>query len=47
MKCFVLVKQKQIFAGNEFSTLEGIEMVWDLQTLTDRESFVAAQTVLR
>ncbi|XP_071543821.1 nuclear pore membrane glycoprotein 210 [Panulirus ornatus] len=33
--------------GNEFTTLEGVEMVWDLQTLTDRESVVAAQTVLR
>ncbi|XP_069952997.1 nuclear pore membrane glycoprotein 210, partial [Cherax quadricarinatus] len=33
--------------GNEFTTLEGIEMIWDLQTLADRGSVVAAQTVLR
>nr|XP_045612932.1 nuclear pore membrane glycoprotein 210-like isoform X2 [Procambarus clarkii] len=33
--------------GNEFTTLEGIEMIWDLQTLADRGSLVAAQTVLR
>ncbi|XP_042211678.1 nuclear pore membrane glycoprotein 210-like isoform X2 [Homarus americanus] len=33
--------------GNEFTTLEGIEMIWDLQTLTDRGSVVAAQTVLK
>ncbi|XP_068200875.1 nuclear pore membrane glycoprotein 210 [Palaemon carinicauda] len=33
--------------GNEFTTLEGIEMTWELQTVTDREAVVPAQTVLR
>ncbi|XP_064117078.1 nuclear pore membrane glycoprotein 210-like [Macrobrachium nipponense] len=33
--------------GNEFTTLEGIEMTWELQTVTDREAVVSAQTVLR
>ncbi|CAL4097838.1 unnamed protein product [Meganyctiphanes norvegica] len=33
--------------GNEFTTMEGIEFEWDLHTITDRDSVVAAQTVLK
>ncbi|KAB7497686.1 Nuclear pore complex protein, partial [Armadillidium nasatum] len=33
--------------GNEFSTLEGLVFVWDLQTVTDHKAVVPAQTVLR
>ncbi|KAK4314544.1 hypothetical protein Pmani_014165 [Petrolisthes manimaculis] len=33
--------------GNEFSTLEGVEMIWDLQTLTDRDTVSPPVTVLR
>ncbi|XP_076028770.1 nucleoporin 210 isoform X2 [Oratosquilla oratoria] len=33
--------------GNEFSALDSVVFVWDLQTVTDHEDVVAAQTVLR
>lgn len=33
--------------GNEFTTMEGVEFDWDLHTITDRDSVVAAQTVMK
>ncbi|KAK8372457.1 hypothetical protein O3P69_011307 [Scylla paramamosain] len=33
--------------GNQFSTLEGMEMIWELETLTGLESSAGPQSVLR
>ncbi|XP_045135135.1 nuclear pore membrane glycoprotein 210-like [Portunus trituberculatus] len=33
--------------GNQFSTLEGMEMIWELETLTGQESSAGPQSVLR